>query len=211
MSNKKFGVTMFLLYSLFFGVLSRFMGYFNFGPVYEFIGYFGLTVLWAFSVYMLIKRYIIINRPDLMGGEINFHTIEDMKVRDVQNVLVVANFNGKWIFIRYKESDGWELPSGKCHADEEISKTAEGILIEKIGAKTFILSPVCMYSIARKNGVSYGALFYSEITEFWDILDTETIEVKGFDEMPDILTYPLIHAELFRKIKESGEHNGNKK
>lgn len=205
MSDKKFGVTLFLLYSLFFGVLSRLIGYLNFAPAYALIGYLGLTVLWALSVYMLIKRYIIINRPDLMGGEIKFHTIEDMEDKNVHNILIVASFNGKWIFIRYKGSDGWELPGGKCNADEDISKTAEKVLMEKTGAKTFILSPVCMYSIARKKGVSYGVLCYSEITEFGDTLDTETIEVKGFDEMADILTYPLIQAELFRKVKEPVE------
>ena len=207
MSNKKIGIICILLYFFFFVVLTRLIDYIKLGLICGLVVNLILVILWAAVTYLVLIKYLIDNRPDLFDGEISFHTIEDIQDNDVLYAVVVPRFNDKWVFVRHKESESWEIPSGKRKNHEDIFKTAEKMVIEKTGAKTYTISPICIYSVNRNSGVTYGLLCYSEIIEFGNTSGAESIEVKEFDEIPDNLTYPLIQPELFRKVKENAEEN----
>lgn len=207
MSNKKIVIICILLYVFFFEILTRLIDDLKIEIIYGLIANIILTILWAVITYLFLKKYLIDNRPDLFNGEISYHSIEEVQDKDVQYAVVVAEFKDKWIFIRHKEGGAWEIPNGRRETYEDIFKTAERMLIEKTGAKTFAISPLYIYSVNRNSGVTYGLLCYSEVVEFGDRLGMEAIEIKEFDEIPDHLTYPLIQPELFRKVKENAEEN----
>jgi len=99
--------------------------------------------------------------------KVNFYesnTIEDNKLLFA---VIMAKFNGKWIYVKHKKRRTLEIPGGHREPNENIVDTAARELYEETGAKEFNLTPVCIYSVERDETVDYtesfGALFYSEV------------------------------------------------
>lgn len=132
-----------------------------------------------------------------------FNTIEDSKLLFA---VIMAKFNSKWIYVRHKKRQTWEMPGGHREKDENIIGTASRELFEETGAKEFSLTPVCIYSVERDETVDYtesfGALFYSDVETLGKLPDFEMSEIKLFDEIPNDLTYPLIQPFLHKKVLE---------
>lgn len=116
--------------------------------------------------------------------------------------IIVARYQGKWIFVRGKDEETWELPGGTRKSGESINDAASRELFEETGAKKYSLTPISISSVNIDGIQSYGLLFYSEIIELGDLPDSEIEEVKLFDCLPEKLTYPTIHNILFKKALE---------
>lgn len=116
--------------------------------------------------------------------------------------VIVPQYQGKWVFVREKGKKTWELPGGTHEIDESITETAERELFEETGAKKFSLTPISISSVNVHGHLSYGLLFYSEISELGKLPDSEIEEVRLFNNLPEDLTYPLIHNVLFNKAVE---------
>ncbi|WIV11522.1 NUDIX domain-containing protein [Proteiniborus sp. MB09-C3] len=127
------------------------------------------------------------------------NTIEDNKL---QFAVIMARYEGKWIFVRHKERLTWEIPGGHREKDESIDFTASRELSEETGAEEFSIIPVCIYSVVRDETESFGQLFYSDVRYLGKLPDSEICEIKLFDTIPESLTYPLIQPYLFKKIEE---------
>lgn len=112
--------------------------------------------------------------------------------------VINATYKGKWVFVRHKDRDTWELPGGHREDREDINITASRELYEETGALDFKIEPVCDYSVTN-NGTTFGRLFYAEIMELGYLPDSEIEEVKLMKEMPDSLTYPDIQPLLHSK------------
>jgi len=125
-----------------------------------------------------------------------------MSDNDFLCAIIVARYQDKWIFVRGKGEETWELPGGTHESGETINETASRELIEETGAKEFNLTPIGISSVNIDGLQSYGLLFYSEISELGELPDSEIEEVKLFDYLPDKLTYPTIHNVLFKKVLE---------
>ena len=114
----------------------------------------------------------------------------------LQYAVLGARFQGKWIFVRHRERDTWEMPGGRREPNEDIFDTAARELFEETGATAFQLVPVGDYAVIVEGGATYGRLYYAEIEALGDLPEMEIGEVQFFDEMPHPLTYPQIQSLL---------------
>ena len=122
--------------------------------------------------------------------------------------VIIARYNGKWVFCRHKDRGTYEIPGGHREAGESIAETARRELTEETGAANFALSPVCVYSVTGKNRVNetgeetFGMLFFAEIQAFAEKPASEIEEVRLFDALPQRWTYPLIQPMLLKEYEK---------
>lgn len=134
--------------------------------------------------------------------KVNFYELNKIEDRRLKFAVIAAKCNGKWIFVRHKERETWEIPGGHRETDEDINDTASRELFEETGAKKFKVMPICIYSVDRDGDESFGQLFYAEIESLGKLPDSEIAEVEQFNKIPDNLTYPLIQPFLFERAFE---------
>ncbi|WP_102401327.1 NUDIX hydrolase [Haloimpatiens massiliensis] len=132
--------------------------------------------------------------------KINFYQLGKIDNDKLLYAVIVARYNGQWIFVKHKERDTWEIPGGHREISENINDTAARELFEETGAKKFILTPICIYSVEKGNIESHGQLFYAEVQSLDNLPDYEIEQIRFFKEMPKNLTYPLIQPHLFQKV-----------
>lgn len=131
--------------------------------------------------------------------------IGTVKDEELKFAVIVSKLNNKFVYVRHKERNTWEVPGGHRELNEAIDTTAERELKEETGAIKFNIRPICDYlcdySIEeKKTDSSYGRLYYAEIEKLGKLPDFEIEEVKLFDNMPDALTYPEIQPILIDKV-----------
>jgi 8-oxo-dGTP diphosphatase len=134
--------------------------------------------------------------------EIEFYERNTVDNEKLLYAIVVSRYKDKWIFVKHKERDTWEIPAGHRDSNEDISYTAERELFEETGAEKFKITYINDYSLNINNEKSYAALFYAEIFSLGKLPNFEIGEVKEFDNIPDNLTYPNIQKHLFKKVLE---------
>ncbi len=135
--------------------------------------------------------------------EVKFYdTIDDSLLKFA---VVISKSRGKWVFCKHKERDTYEVPGGHREDGESILDTAKRELCEETGAVDFKIKPVCVYSVTGKNRVNqtgeetYGMLYFADIKEFNQELDSEMERVELLVELPDKWTYPLIQPLLIQE------------
>lgn len=139
--------------------------------------------------------------------EIKFHDLGAVDGDKLKYAVIMARYKEKWIFVRHKDRDTWEIPGGRKEPKENIQDTAPRELAEETGAEDFSIIPICIYSVHTDTEQSFGQLFYSEIESIGELPNYEIAEIKLFESLPQDLTYPLIQPYLFRRIEESLDQN----
>ncbi len=129
---------------------------------------------------------------------VDFHEL-DNSVNLRFSVIVARDDNG-FVFVKHQDRDTWEIPGGHIEAGETSTEAAKRELIEETAASRFIINEVCNYSITIGNSISYGRLFFAEISDYSGSLDFEIEEVQSFTSIPDNLTYPKIQALIFEEV-----------
>lgn len=143
--------------------------------------------------------------------KVDFYKTGEINDTLLEFAVISAEYNGKWVFVRHKERDTWEIPGGHREKDEDINRTGRRELFEETGAKEFILKPVCDYSVTKNNISTYGRLFYAKVNELGKLPELEIEEIQMVDDLPDELTYIDIQPYLFNKTlkwKKEGMKNG---
>lgn len=135
--------------------------------------------------------------------EVNFHKLNSIEDRKIMFAVIMAKYKNKWIFVRHKDRQTWEIPGGHREENEDITFTAKRELFEETGAEKYTLIPVCVYSVNRDDNESFGQLFYAEVETLGQLPDYEISEIKFFETIPESLTYPLIQPYLFNYIIKS--------
>lgn len=126
------------------------------------------------------------------------------KTRDVllEFAVIATRYENRWIFVRHRERETWEIPGGHREKNEDINDTAKRELFEETGAKKFIIEPVCDYSVTKDSITRYARLFYAKVNELGKLPDSEIGEIKLYDNMPQNLTYYDIQPHLYRRVLE---------
>lgn len=119
--------------------------------------------------------------------------------------LVAAKHRGKWVFVRHRERDTFEMPGGHIEPGESAEQAARRELREESGAAQFEIWRVGGNCVDRGGEKSYGVLFYAEIESFNEMPeDFEMAERVFLDEPPaeDSLTYPDIIPAMIARAQE---------
>lgn len=113
-------------------------------------------------------------------------------------VVLVSQYNGKWVYCRHKERNTWEIPGGHIEEGESWLEAAKRELYEETGATDAEIEPICVYSISK-----YGLLCYAKINKLEELpKEYEIKEVAFFDNEPEELTYAEAHKLFFKTVKE---------
>lgn len=137
--------------------------------------------------------------------KVKFYNAIDDKL--IKFAVIISKSNGKWVFCKHRERDTYEIPGGHRENGETIDITAKRELQEETGAKEFMISPICVYSVTGRNrvnetgGETYGMLFFADIKEFDDELHSEIEKIVLFDELPSEWTYPSIQPLLIEEYQ----------
>ncbi len=118
--------------------------------------------------------------------------------------VIIAIFEGRYVFVRHKERSTFEIPGGHREINEDIVKTARRELWEETGAESFSLCRLCPYSVTKNGITDYGMLFYSEIERLGKLPDKEIAEIILVSDPNEISdwTYPLIQPLMFGKFSD---------
>lgn len=167
-----------------------------------------LSILYVVSLNYIYKKHKIAGYDDSQPIQVDFHSVSDVADHAFKYAVIMSQYKGKWIFVRHRERTTWEIPGGRREVNEAILKTAERELMEETGATQFHLTPMTAYSVKRDSERTYGLLCYAEILAFGNPLTMEIVEIKGFEELPNELTYPFIQSEIFNYVKFVVKPNG---
>lgn len=122
--------------------------------------------------------------------------------------VIIARTEGKYVFCKHKSRDTLEIPGGHREPGEVILETAKRELYEETGAIDYSIEPVCVYSVASKDGSdveeTFGMLYYAEIFSFEKELHSEIEKIVIMEEEPEAWSYPEIQPKLLCEIKRRG-------
>ena len=116
--------------------------------------------------------------------------------------IIAATHNGKWLFVRHRDRESWEIPGGHMEEFETPDETARRELWEETGALSFDIEYMATYCVSDGKYKGFGRLYSADVFEMGPIPDgSEIAEVIESDELPANLTHPLIQPVLFGWIR----------
>lgn len=120
-------------------------------------------------------------------------------------VVIAARYAGKWVWVKHRDRDTWEIPGGHIEKGESADNAASRELIEETGAITFKLKTICDYSVKKDGKEGVSRLYLAYIDNIGPLPESEICYVDFFDTIPENLTYPDIQPILFSEVnsKES--------
>lgn len=135
--------------------------------------------------------------------EVKFYeSVEDSLLK---YAVVIAVYNGRFIYCKHRERNTYEIPGGHREKNEAIEQTGRRELHEETGAVEYKIKPVCVYSVTEDSGEeSFGMLYFAEIEKMEAELHHEIARICYLDRHPDNLTYPDIQPHLVAEAQRRG-------
>ncbi len=118
-------------------------------------------------------------------------------------VVIVTKYQGKWVFVKHRKRDTWEIPGGHIDEGETPDEAASRELMEETGAVKFQIKPFCDYSVSMGDKFGVSRLYFATIDEIGPLPESEIGEVAFFDAIPDKLTHAEIQPILFKAVLDS--------
>lgn len=117
--------------------------------------------------------------------------------------IVVAVHQNRFVFVKHKERDTWELPAGHIESGETPLQAAKRELWEETGAARYQIQQIGAVTVDHSDLCS--VLFFAEIDTFDPLPNFEIEQVAFFDDIPESLTYPQLQPEFIRLVLEEIE------
>ena len=127
---------------------------------------------------------------------------ESIEAEKLNYVVMGARYQDKWIFVRHGERTSWEMVSGHIEAGESADEAALRELSEEAGIVSSSMMVLCDYEVTVNQKQEYGRFYAVEVHELNPHLEHEIEELVLADTLPQSLTYPEVHTELFQRATE---------
>lgn len=111
--------------------------------------------------------------------------------------VIAARYKDKWVYVRHRSRDTWEIPGGHLEPGESAAAAARRELFEETGATDFDLIPLGPYYVERNLDSAYGMLYLAHIHNLSDLPAMEIAEIMYSNTLPQPLTYPDIQPLLY--------------
>ncbi|MGG4481453.1 NUDIX domain-containing protein [Paenibacillus illinoisensis] len=113
--------------------------------------------------------------------------------RGIAFVIMVAQFQEKYVVVYNNKRKGWEFPGGTCEPGETPLNAAGRELYEETGAIRFNLEP---FGIYKMNG-NLGMVYYASVEEFNSMsFELPNHEIGGL-KLVDALPSGMSFGEMF--------------
>lgn len=134
----------------------------------------------------------------------------EVALTDLTYVVIGAREGGKWIFVRHRERESWELPAGHIDNDEQPLEAAERELYEETGTVKAEIRVLNDYSVTIRGKVSYGRIFFAAVEERGPLPESEIAETVVAEKTPLPATYPEAHKAFIRLLERHIRQTPNK-
>lgn len=119
-------------------------------------------------------------------------------------VVIVTEYDNKWVMVRHRDRNTWEVPGGHIEKGETTEDAARRELYEETGAIKFRLTLISIYSVSIDNkDETLGALYYAKVYKMGKLPKSEIEEVITVENFLKNLTYPQIQPLLWKKAIET--------
>ena len=116
---------------------------------------------------------------------------------DLSYVIIGARYGEKFIFVRHRERQSWEMPAGHIETHEDPDRAAERELYEETGATHAELRLMADYEVLHEGKRAFGRFYLAEVKQLGPLPQHEIAERKLCRELPRHLTYPEVQRTLF--------------
>jgi len=92
--------------------------------------------------------------------QIKYYPAGSIPLHDLTYVIIGAREKGKWIFVRNKDRNAWELPAGHIEENESAENAAIRELYEETGTFDANFEALFDYSVSLNGTLKSGRVFY---------------------------------------------------
>ena len=117
-------------------------------------------------------------------------------------VVTLARYEGKWLYCRAKDRDGFESAGGRIEPGETPIQAAKRKLYEETGTIRFDIAPAFDYCVNLNGMSSYGQVFFEQVHELGCLPpDFEMAEIRLLEGLPDKMRFPAILPVLYEEMQ----------
>ena len=138
---------------------------------------------------------------------VNFLDSLSIPEKNLKYSIVCSKYQNKWVFVRHRMRETWEMPAGHIEENESALQAARRELYEETGAKEFSLKLIADYSCDWKGEINYGRIFFANISYLGKLPKSEIAEIHFFKDLPESLTYPDIQNLVFEEVNKRLNNN----
>ena len=134
--------------------------------------------------------------------KVEIHRTEKIEDDRLKFAVVAVKHGERWVLVRHKSRDTWEIPGGHIEAGETPLEAAKRELFEETGAVDYDIKEISSYYVDVDGVISYGKLYFASVRAFAEIPATSEIAEKAyFPALPAELAYPEIQPPLYAAVQ----------